>query len=100
MRGHRRSPSVQERSVKLLKPDLSPTQSTGGINPFTCKFGNKSTDSTTALGLGSLKILEKPEEHFSVVTTAQALCAGNTVWFLLSSAFRKAGVLLETNQVS
>lgn len=82
--------------MKLFKLDLGPTQSMGGMSPFTYKFGNKSTDSTAALGFGSLKILEKPKEHFS----AQVLCAGNTFWFLLSSAFRKAGTLLETNQVS
>lgn len=59
-----------------------------------------STGITTPLGFESLKILEKPKEHFSVVTAAQVLCAGNTFWFLLSSAFRKAGALLGTNQMS
>lgn len=98
MRSHRRFSSGQERSRKLLELNLSPTQSIGGIHPVTYKFGNKNTDSTSSLGFGSK--FEKPKEYFSVVTTAQLQCAGNTLWFLLSSTLRKAVALLETTQVS
>lgn len=100
MRSHGRFSSVQARPMKLVKLDWSPTQSRGGLHLVTYKFGNKSTDSTTSLGFGSLKILEERKEHFSVVTAAKVLCAGNAFWFLLSSAFRRTGALLDTKQVS